>query len=79
MGIVTWIIFGGLAGWIGTMFVDQDTGLLGNIVIGIIGASVGGFVAQKLGARSGHISSLAGFFWAVVGSVILLVLFGLIF
>jgi len=74
--MITWILFGGLAGWIGSMFVESDPNILGNIVVGIIGAMVGGFVAEKLGATSGKISSLAGFFWAIVGSVLLLVIIG---
>ena len=51
MGIILWILFGGLVGWIASIIVgtDQRQGLLGNIVLGIIGALVGGFISTLFG------------------------------
>lgn len=51
MGIITWIVFGALAGWISSMFMNTDSsqGALGNIVMGIIGAIVAGFLMPVLG------------------------------
>lgn len=77
-GGVGWIgtlIIGGLAGWIAEKITKSDTGLLMNIVVGIIGAYIGAFLANLLGLRLGEIFS--GWFWgnllvAVVGAVILL-------
>lgn len=58
MGIIVWIIFGGLAGWIASMFAgnNAEQGILGNILVGIIGAMVGGFIANMLGG-----SGITGF------------------
>lgn len=50
MGILTWIILGGISGWIVSMIVDtnEDQGLLGNIVLGVIGAVLGGYLGTRL-------------------------------
>jgi uncharacterized membrane protein YeaQ/YmgE (transglycosylase-associated protein family) len=65
MGIILWIIFGALAGWIASMIVgtDQQQGALMNIVVGIVGALIGGFIM-----------SLRSFLVAILGSVVLLVI-----
>ncbi|MCB0014182.1 MAG: GlsB/YeaQ/YmgE family stress response membrane protein [Anaerolineales bacterium] len=73
-GWVTWIIFGGLAGWLASILMGRNKrmGCLANVVIGIIGAYLGGWLGRLLfGVRiSGFdFSSLA---IAVVGAVILL-------
>jgi uncharacterized membrane protein YeaQ/YmgE (transglycosylase-associated protein family) len=74
MGIIAWIILGALAGWIASkiMGTDAEQGWLANIVIGIVGALIGGFVFNVLGG-----SGVTGFnVWsllvAVLGSLILL-------
>jgi uncharacterized membrane protein YeaQ/YmgE (transglycosylase-associated protein family) len=72
MGIISWIIFGGLAGWVGSMIMGTDgsQGLLLNVVVGIIGAMVGGFVFSFLGSSGVTGFNLYSFGVAVVGSVI---------
>jgi uncharacterized membrane protein YeaQ/YmgE (transglycosylase-associated protein family) len=49
IGYLGWIIIGALAGWIGSKLMGTDArqGGLANIVVGIIGAFVGGFVTQR--------------------------------
>ena len=51
MGIISWIIVGALAGWIASkiMNTDESMGAIANIVVGIIGALIGGFVMNFLG------------------------------
>src|SRR5687767_15290465 len=46
MGILAWIILGGIAGWIASMLAGKngEQGILGNIIVGIIGAFIGGFI-----------------------------------
>ena len=46
MGLIAWIIFGALAGWITSKIAgtDEEQGWLMNIVLGIVGAIVGGFI-----------------------------------
>jgi len=47
MGFLSWIVVGGLAGLIAGMFAGEKRGLIGNIVIGILGANIGGFIASR--------------------------------
>lgn len=83
MNILLWIIFGGLAGWLASIIVGDDFGILGNIVVGIIGAFVGGWIADAVGAGgekgAERPTSLMSFVWAVIGAVVLLFIINLIF
>ncbi len=73
MGLITWIILGGISGWIVSLIVktDGDQGILGNIMVGIVGAMIGGFIGTKL-----FDSTVTGF---NISSVVLSVLGGLVF
>lgn len=75
--VVGFLIIGGLAGWLAGLLVrGYGFGLLANILIGAIGAVLGGTLFEELGVETGE-----GFLWAlgtaVVGALILLVLAGL--
>lgn len=79
MGIILWIIFGALAGWIASKIMgkDESMGALANIVVGIIGAGLGGWISSALLGGSG----ITGFnIWslliAIAGSCLLLLIFG---
>lgn len=71
-GWIIWIVLGALAGWIASMIMGSSgsQGLLMDIVVGIIGAVIGGWIFGLLGIGDG------GFWWslltAVVGAVILI-------
>ena len=51
LGFIGWIIIGGLAGWIGSkiMKTDEQMGLMLNIVVGVIGGFLGGWLLTLLG------------------------------
>lgn len=72
MGIILWIIFGALAGWIASMLVKTDSqqGFIGDVILGIIGAVVGGFVFNLLGASGVDGFNLYSLFVAIVGAII---------
>lgn len=74
MGIIGWIILGGLAGWIASMLAgtNKQQGLLGNIVVGIIGGILGGFLFNLIGGAGVTGFNLWSFFVAVVGAVVAL-------
>ena len=48
--VVAWIIIGGIAGWLaGVLIKGYGFGIVGNIIIGILGAGIAGILAPKLG------------------------------
>ena len=74
MGILLWIIFGGVAGWIASMIMGTDAqqGLVLNIVIGVFGAMLGGYLFNyfgKTGVTGFNIYSMGV---AILGAVVLL-------
>lgn len=73
-GIITWIVIGGLAGWVASMITKTDAsqGLLGNIVAGIIGAFVGGFLVGLLGGEGFTGFNIWSFIVALIGAVVVL-------
>lgn len=74
MGILLWILFGALAGWIASMIMGTNAqqGAIANIVIGIIGAVIGGFVMSFFGGSAASGFNLYSLLVAVLGSVILI-------
>ena len=74
--IIVWIVVGGLAGWVASKIVgtDKSQGLIGNIVVGIVGALVGGFLVGLLGGAGFTGLNLWSFLVALLGAVILLFL-----
>lgn len=81
MSILGWIIFGALIGWIASMIVGKDAqmGAVANIVVGIIGSFIGGFISTQLGMGSttGEFS-LIGVVMSVVGAIVLLFIVNLV-
>jgi uncharacterized membrane protein YeaQ/YmgE (transglycosylase-associated protein family) len=76
MSIIGWIILGLIAGWIGSHIVDNGgKGPLMDMVLGIIGALVGGAIFSALGAVPVTGFNLWSLFVAVVGSVVILVIY----
>lgn len=77
MSILAWIIFGALAGWIASLITGDDAshGIFGNILIGIVGAFIGGLLANFVGAGGVNGFNLYSMIVAVVGAVIVLLVF----
>jgi len=81
MGIIAWIVVGGLAGWIASLIMktDERMGCVLNIIVGIIGAFIGGLVVQLItGTGFDFGFNLTSLIVAIVGAVILLFLYGLV-
>ena len=74
LNIITWIILGGLAGWIASKIAgtDKSQGILGNIIVGIIGAFVGGLVVSLFGIEGVTGFNIWSFLVALLGAVIAL-------
>jgi len=74
MGILAWIILGGIAGWIGSLVVNHTgEGLFRDIVLGIVGAIVGGWIFTAMGSTGVTGFNLWSTFVAVIGSIVVLV------
>jgi uncharacterized membrane protein YeaQ/YmgE (transglycosylase-associated protein family) len=73
MGLISWLIVGGLAGWIGGKIMNTGgQGLFRNIITGVIGAFIGGFVMNFFGGQGVTGLNIQSILVAVIGSVILL-------
>ena len=76
MGIFSWIILGLIAGFIGSKIVDkQGQGFWLNIVLGIVGAMVGGFLFSIFGATGITGFNIYSLIVAIIGSVVVLWLY----
>ncbi len=75
MGILGWIILGGLAGWLASRLVrGSGLGLLGDIVVGSVGGIIGGFIIGGLGGTGITGFNVWSFVVAVLGAVLLLLI-----
>jgi uncharacterized membrane protein YeaQ/YmgE (transglycosylase-associated protein family) len=75
MGFFAWIILGLIAGFIGSKIVNhQGEGVFLDIILGIVGAIVGGWVFSALGGHPVSGVNLYSLFVAVIGSIIVLFL-----
>ncbi len=74
MGIILWIIFGGLVGWIASILMktDAEQGVFLNIVVGVIGAVVGGWIMSIVGETGVTGFNIYSFVVALVGAVVLI-------
>lgn len=71
MNILLWIILGGLAGWLASIIMkrNESQGVLGDILLGIVGAIAGGFVISMLGGEGITGFNLYSLAIAVIGAV----------
>ncbi len=75
MGIIGWLIIGGLAGWLASMFMGKGGyGLVGDIIMGIIGAFVGGFIVSFFNPSFSYDGSswIVSLITAFIGAVIVI-------
>jgi uncharacterized membrane protein YeaQ/YmgE (transglycosylase-associated protein family) len=72
MGLLWFIIIGAIAGWLADQFMGGNgLGLLGDIVVGVIGAFIGGYLFRSFGVQIGH-GLIGSLIVAFVGAVLLL-------
>jgi uncharacterized membrane protein YeaQ/YmgE (transglycosylase-associated protein family) len=76
MGIISWIILGLIAGFIGSKIVDkQGQGFWLNIALGIVGALVGGFIFDLIGSTGVTGLNIWSMIVAIIGSVVVLLIY----
>lgn len=78
MNLLIWILLGALAGWIAGLIMKSGGNWLVNVVVGVLGAAVGGFVAAALGLGGITGLNLYSLLVAVAGACLLLGLFNLL-
>ena len=80
MGIILWLVMGGVVGWIASMIMGSNgqKGIILNIVVGIVGAAIGGWlVGPLLGAGSINEGiTVMSFIVSLIGAVVLLAIVG---
>ena len=75
MEIIAWIIFGALAGWIASIIMktNAEQGAIANIIVGILGAVIGGFIVKATTDSEGVTGfNFKSMLVAILGAVILL-------
>ncbi|MCL2409506.1 MAG: GlsB/YeaQ/YmgE family stress response membrane protein [Oscillospiraceae bacterium] len=81
ISILLWLLFGALIGWIAGMIMKSKRSLLGNIIFGIIGSIIGGFVAALLGfgsIRGGFSFDIWNIVISVAGACLLIFIVGIL-
>ena len=82
VGIIIWLVVGGIIGWLASMIMKTDAqqGVLLNVVVGIIGAVIGGYLIAPLiggSTSAGGGFDVMGFIAALIGAIILLAIVNL--
>ncbi|GAB4343813.1 MAG: GlsB/YeaQ/YmgE family stress response membrane protein [Calditrichia bacterium] len=79
MGLISWIIFGALAGWVANMLIggNERKGCIFNTLIGVLGALLGGFIVEFFtGEGISFGFTFKSFGVAILGAVLLLAIIG---
>ena len=81
MGILAWIVLGLAAGALAKLIMpgDQRGGCLLTTLLGVAGALLGGFIGRSMGYGGVDAFSWSSLLWAILGSFLLLLIFGLLF
>ena len=81
MGILSWVVLGGIAGWLASIVMKRNDqmGCITNIIAGVVGASVGGWIFSYFGGASVTGFNLPSLIVAFVGAVVVLGVVNLLF
>ena len=79
MGLILWLIIGGVIGWIASMIMrtDAQQGIFLNIIVGIVGAFIGGLILSGGSINSAPLT-LTSFIVSLLGAIILLAIVNLV-
>jgi len=79
MNILVWIIFGAIAGWVASIIMrkNRKMGAIANIIVGIVGAFLGGYIMEFFGAAGVTGFNFYSLLVAILGAVVLLWVVGL--
>ena len=81
MNIISWIVLGGIAGWLASIITGRNNrmGCIANIIAGVVGAAVGGWIFSWFGGSGVTGFNLPSLLVAFVGAVIVLAVVNLLF
>jgi uncharacterized membrane protein YeaQ/YmgE (transglycosylase-associated protein family) len=74
MGIILWIIFGALVGWVASAVMGSSEGIVADIIVGIVGAIIGGWLMSFFGNTGVTGFNLYSFLVALLGAIVLIFL-----
>ena len=74
MNILLWVILGAVAGWIADMIMKSDHGVIEDVILGVVGAFIGGFILNFLGQSGVTGFNIYSLIVAVIGAVALIFL-----
>ena len=77
MGILIWLVVGGVVGWLASMVMRDGNGIIVNIVVGIVGAFLAGLIFHR-GTINQSPLNLENFLVSLVGAIILLAVLNLL-
>ena len=77
IGILIWLVIGGVVGWLAGRIMGDNFGTIGNIVIGIVGAFIGGLVFARGNINDAPLT-ITSFVVSLVGALILLAVVNLV-
>lgn len=78
MGIIIWLIVGGVVGWLASIIMrtNAQQGILLNVVVGIVGAFLAGLIIG--GGSINEAITIESFLWSLLGAVVLLAIVNLV-
>ncbi len=77
MGILLWLIVGGVVGWLAGMIMRDGNGIITNIVVGIVGALIGGIIFASGNINNSPLT-VTSFVVSLVGAIVLLAIVNLV-
>ena len=83
MSFIIWLVVGGIIGWIASMIMKTDgqQGIILNVIVGIVGSFLGGWLGAMLLGDGGNVNtgdfSLSGLLMSLVGAIVLLAIVNL--
>jgi uncharacterized membrane protein YeaQ/YmgE (transglycosylase-associated protein family) len=80
MGVIVWLIVGGIIGWLASLVMrtDAQQGIILNIVVGIIGAVIAGLIFGGGNINNSNPLDLTNILWSLLGAIVLLAVVNLI-
>ena len=79
MGIISWIVLGAIAGFLANMLIGGGEGVIGTIILGIVGAVVGGYIASAI-FHKGDVTgvNVESIVISVLGAILVLVVWRMV-